>query len=186
MWPVPRRSSEASTARAIARGASPGLSALLPTLVAITMSLRLRRPRIQLPIMVSLRPRGVRVGGVDEVAAMGDVGVEDVVGRGVIGGPAEHVAAHRDREHVEVGHADVSLADRRRGRNLASCLPPQGDLRIFGAARNPGATYPNRYRTVLDGAMTNEASPIATTEALGVARDRAACSVSCRSPCCGR
>jgi hypothetical protein len=39
--------------------------------------------------------------------------------------------------------------------------PPQGDLRIFGLARNPGATYPNRYRTVLDGAMTNEASPIA-------------------------
>ena len=44
---------------------------------------------------------------------------------------------------------------------ISIMLPPQGDLRIFGAARNPGATYPNRYRTVLDGAMTNQASPTA-------------------------
>jgi hypothetical protein len=39
-------------------------------------------------------------------------------------------------------------------------LPPQGGFRIFGADRIPGATFPNRYRTVLDGAMTNDPPPL--------------------------
>jgi hypothetical protein len=28
--------------------------------------------------------------------------------------------------------------------------PPQGIHRIFGAEADPGSTFPNRYRTVLD------------------------------------
>src|SRR3954468_6537764 len=48
----------------------------------------------------------VGVRGVDEVAAGGGVGVEDRVGLGLVGGPAEHVGAEAEGEDVEVGSSE--------------------------------------------------------------------------------
>jgi hypothetical protein len=54
-------------------------------------------------------PRGVDVGGVDEVAARCDVGVEELERGGLVGGPAEDVAAEGQGQHLQAagseGHA---------------------------------------------------------------------------------
>ena len=48
----------------------------------------------------------VGVRGVNEVAAGAGVSVQDGVGLRFVGGPAEHVAAEADGEHVEVGTSE--------------------------------------------------------------------------------
>ena len=72
-----------------------------------------RAPASRMPIMVSLRPAGVGVGGVDEVAAAVRVAVEDRPGRRGIRGPAEDVAAQSEREDVEVRVAETATGQRR-------------------------------------------------------------------------
>jgi len=64
-------------------------------------------------------PGGIDVGRVDHVAARIDEGIEDGEARRFVGGPAEHVAAKRQRRHLDIavaqpahfdGH-DAALAD---------------------------------------------------------------------------
>ena len=80
----------------------------------------------------------VGVGRVDEVAAGGGVGVEDLEGPGFVGRPAEHVAAEADREHVEAGASEgghppvlptcgAILAPRERVVPLGAREPAAGD-----------------------------------------------------------
>ena len=93
--------------------------ASLPTLVAMTNSSRVaarRQPladdRLRLAAFVARGARHVDVGGVDEVAAAGDVGVEHGEGLFAVGGPAEDVAAEAEAGDVEVGAWDHGHAAR--------------------------------------------------------------------------
>src|SRR5699024_11005665 len=58
------------------------------------------------------QPRRVGFGGVEEVAACGDEGVEDGVRTGLIGGPPESVGAEVDREDGQFGAGDLNLRHR--------------------------------------------------------------------------
>ena len=64
--------------------------------------------RLRLPADVAVDPLRVPVGGVDEVAAGVDVGVEDREGVALVDGPAEDVRPQAEREHVEGPEADPS------------------------------------------------------------------------------
>ncbi|GAB2927732.1 hypothetical protein GCM10027028_28040 [Streptomyces sundarbansensis] len=55
---------------------------------------------------VALDPGGVRVGGVDDVAAGRDVGVQDGEGLFLVRRPAEDVAAEGEGEDLEAGGAE--------------------------------------------------------------------------------
>ena len=63
--------------------------------------------RLRLAPRVARHPGGVDVGGVDEVAAGGRVGVEHREGLRLVDRPAEDVAAEAEREDVEVRGADA-------------------------------------------------------------------------------
>jgi hypothetical protein len=59
--------------------------------------------RLRLAAAVAGDARHVDVGGVDEVAAGGGIGVENGEGLVAVGGPAEDVAAEAETEDIEIG-----------------------------------------------------------------------------------
>ena len=69
----------------------------------------------------------VGVRGVDEVAARAGVRVEDGVRLRLVGGPAEHVAAEAEREHVEVGASESGHVPTRNRCRGAAMLRPRPD-----------------------------------------------------------
>ena len=67
-----------------------------------------------LAAVVPRHPAGVAVGGIDEVAAGRHVSVEDGEGIILVRGPAEHVAAEAEWEHLEAGAPEGATRDVRR------------------------------------------------------------------------
>ena len=55
---------------------------------------------------VAFDPTRVDVGGVDQVEAIVDEGIEQVERRGLVGGPAEHVATEGERRDREAAAAE--------------------------------------------------------------------------------
>ena len=89
----------------------------MPTLVARTTRSRLALAlsqladdRLRLAAGVARHPARVHVGGVDEVEAGVDERVEQRKRGGLVGGPAEHVAAEGERRDLEAGSAERTKA----------------------------------------------------------------------------
>src|SRR6185437_4963918 len=82
--------------------------------------------RLRLAAAVAGSPRHIDVGGVDEVAAGGDVGVEHREGLVAGGGPAEDVAAEAETEDIEIGAGDERHAGDSRHAESAATTPTFG------------------------------------------------------------
>ena len=61
-----------------------------------------------LAALVARDPVRVGIGGIDEISAGRCVGVKHLEGRGLIGCPAEHIAAEAQRMDDEVGAAELN------------------------------------------------------------------------------
>ena len=182
MWSVPRAASDASacaltvSARRLARAV---LHAHLGGHDDVVAVAALGHPGAHDLLRLAAR---VQVGGVDEVAAGGRVGVQHGERLVAVGGPAEHVAAQAERVHVEVGvgdrrhgldvrpqlHCDVSGG--RGGHRDEGAAPPAGrDRRGRAQARGGGHAGRGGRR----GRAPRREGRVPQAEARGARRGRA-------------
>ena len=63
---------------------------------------------LRLPATVARHPHRIHIGGVDEIAAAGNVGIQHCVGAALIGGPAEHIAAQHEGKNLQARPAKGS------------------------------------------------------------------------------
>jgi hypothetical protein len=66
---------------------------------------------------VARHPARIDVGGVDEIHAGVDPGIEQAEGQRLVDGPAEHVAAEAERRDLEIRAAEARAARRDSSRN---------------------------------------------------------------------